>query len=73
MCLFQRIAERQKTATVNHAEIYDDFRWTLAKKFTDSTKDLSVGIQEIFIEIRQYIDNRNELSAADRFAKIENP
>ena len=65
MCIFQRIAEGQKTATFDYAEIYDDFRWTLAKNFTDSTKELSVGIQEIFIEIRQYVDNRNEIRAAD--------
>lgn len=51
LSILQRVAERDKTAVQDCVNAYGNFIWTLAKKFTASTEEAEVVVQEIFADI----------------------
>ena len=54
LSIFQRTAAKDKTAVKDCIDIYGNFIWALAKKFTASTEEAEAATQEIFIDIWQY-------------------
>lgn len=52
--IFQRIADRDRTAAADCVETYGNFIWALAKKFTASREEAEAATREIFTDIWQY-------------------
>ena len=55
--ILQRIAERDKTAVGDCIDVYGDFIWTLATKFTRSRAEAARATEEIFTDIWQYCED----------------
>lgn len=52
--ILQRIAEKDKTAVKECLDTYGNFIWALAKKFTATTEEAEMAVEEIFNDIWQY-------------------
>lgn len=65
LSIFQRIAEKDKTAAQDCVDTYGNFIWALAKKFTNSTEEAEVAVQEIFIDIWRYAEHGDKTQSAE--------
>lgn len=52
--VLQRIAEKDQTAVKDCIDVYGNFIWTLAKKFTRSREQAAIATEEIFTDIWRY-------------------
>jgi DNA-directed RNA polymerase specialized sigma24 family protein len=52
--IFQRLAKADKAAIIECIEVYGDFVWSLAKKFTATNKEAEEAVLKIFLDIWKY-------------------
>ncbi len=64
--ILQRIVEKDKTAVADCLDVYGNFIWALARKFTASREEAEAAVREIFIDIWRYAER------ADRPQSPEN-
>ena len=62
--IFQRIANREKSAVALCIDTYGIFIWALARKFTASREEAEAAAQEIFIDIWRFAE-REDFSQTD--------
>lgn len=63
--IFQRIAERDKSAVADCVEIYGNFIWAMARKFTASREEAEAATLEIFKDIWQYSRRADQTETAE--------
>ncbi len=56
LTIFQRVAERDKTAVKDCIDTYGNYIWALARKFTTSLEAAEAATEGIFIDIWQYAE-----------------
>lgn len=66
LSLFQRIANKDRTAVKDFIETYGNFIWILARRFTSSTEDAEAATQQIFLDIWQYAENTGKIQFAEK-------
>ena len=52
--IFQRIADKDRTAVKDCIDAYGNFIWALAKNLTHSREEAEAATREIFIDIWRY-------------------
>ncbi len=63
--IFQRLAKKDKAAVKDCVDLYGDFIWALARKFTGSTEEAEAAAQEIFIDIWRFAERADKIQSAD--------
>lgn len=63
--ILQRIGQGDKTAVKDCIDLYGNFIWALARKFTNSTEEAEAATQEIFIDIWRYAERGDKIQSAD--------
>lgn len=58
--IFQRLAEKDRTAVADCVDAYGNFIWALARKFTNSPEEAEAAAQEIFIDIWRYAERADQ-------------
>lgn len=64
--ILQRIAERDKTVVKDCIDVYGNFIWALARKFTGSTREAEAVTKEIFIDIWQYRERERHIEVIEK-------
>ena len=64
--ILPRIAKKDKTAVEDCVNIYGDFIWALACKFTASTEEAEAATREIFIDIWRYAESADKTQSDER-------
>jgi len=54
LTIFQRIADKDKSAVEDCVETYGNFIWALARKFTATREEAEAAAREIFTDIWRY-------------------
>jgi hypothetical protein len=63
--ILRRIAEKDKTAVKDCIDVYGDFIWTLARKFTGSREAAAIATEEIFTDIWQYSERESGIRSTE--------
>ncbi|MCY7348420.1 MAG: hypothetical protein LH614_19675 [Pyrinomonadaceae bacterium] len=63
--ILQRIAGKDRTAVADCVDIYGNFVWALARKFTASTEEAEAAAQAIFIDIWRYAERGDRIQSAE--------
>ncbi len=63
--IIQRIAGKDKTAVKDCVDVYGNFIWALARKFTASTEEAEAAAQEIFHDIWRYSERAEKVQSAE--------
>lgn len=64
--IFQRIAERDKTAVKDCIDTYGNFIWMLARKLTASREEAESATEEIFTGIWQYCESARNTQSTEK-------
>ncbi len=65
LTIFQRIGNKDKTAVKDCVDVYGNFIWALARKFTASTEEAEAAAQEIFHDIWRYSERAEKVQSAE--------
>ena len=65
LTIFQRLAEKDKTAVADCIDAYGNFIWALARKFTSSPEAAEAATQEIFIDIWRYAERADKAQSPE--------
>lgn len=65
LTIFQRIAEKDRTAVTDCIDVYGNFIWALARKFTASSEEAEAAAQEIFIDIWRYAERADQTQSPE--------
>ncbi len=63
--IIQGIAGKDKTAVKDCVDVYGNFIWALARKFTASTEEAEAAAQEIFHDIWRYSERAEKVQSAE--------
>ncbi len=66
LSMTQKIAETNCSEVVYCPDIYGNFIWALAKKFTSSAEEEEAAAKEIFIDIWRYAERADKLQSAEK-------
>ena len=65
LTIFQRLAEKDRTAVTDCIDVYGNFIWALARKFTASSEEAEAAAQEIFIDIWRYAERADQTQSPE--------
>ena len=60
LTIFQRLAEKDRTAVADCVDAYGNFIWALARKLTNSPEEAEAVAQEIFIDMWRYAERADQ-------------
>lgn len=66
LTILQRIAEKDKTAVADCIDVYGNFVWELAVKFTASREEAEAAVQEIFLDIWRFAERAAHPPTAEK-------
>lgn len=66
LTIFQRIAEKDKTAVKECIDTYGNLIWALAKKFRTSNEEAEKATQKIFIDIWQNAECSSQSQTSEK-------
>ena len=66
LTILQRISKKDRTAVKDCIDVYGNFIWALARKFTKSNEEAEAAAQEIFIDIWRYAERGEEAHSTEK-------
>ena len=66
LTIFQRIGNKDKTAVKDCVDVYGNFIWALARKFTASAEEAEAATLEIFTDIWRYTERADQSQSPEK-------